>query len=89
MKKKFNLSGVSVATWTRTALLVLAVINQLLTSTGHSVLPFSEDEVENLVSAVFTAVTAFVCWWENNSFTDKAQEADKLCHANKKEETVG
>lgn len=83
MTKKLNLKGVSVATWTRTALLVLAVVNQILTAAGYEVLPFSEEEVTNLVSAIFTGVTAFVCWWENNSFTDKAQEADKVCKGEK------
>lgn len=78
--KKLNLKGVSKATWIRTALLIFSVVNMLLTRAGYSVLPFTEAELEQFVSDAFVATMAFINWWENNSFTDKAQEADKVCH---------
>ena len=78
MSKKLNLKGVSVSTWTRTALLIFSVVNMLLVRSGHSVLPFSEAELEQFISDSFVVIMSFINWWENNSFTDKAQEADKV-----------
>lgn len=57
----------------RTIVLVIALINQILTSTGHAVIPVNEEEI----SIVITAIAAIWAWWKNNSFTKNAQEADK------------
>lgn len=61
----------------RTIILALALINQILSSTGHSVIPIADDDIEQLVSLVFTVVTAIVAWWKNNSFTIEAVMADE------------
>ena len=66
------------ATVARTALLLLALINQALVYTGHSVLPFDEEQVEEGISLLFTAATAIVAWGKNNSFTKRAIEADEF-----------
>lgn len=72
MKKK-----PSTATIVRTAVLVLALINQALTIAGKSVLPITDEELSETISFVITTVTALVAWWKNNSFTQKAIEADE------------
>ena len=61
----------------RTIVLFVAVINHFLTLSGHSVLPFDEDSVNEIVSTVFRAVVSIWTWWKNNSFTPAAKEADK------------
>jgi SPP1 family holin len=61
----------------RTVLLVVALANQVLVSTGHSVLPFDDATVTNIITLGFTVVTGALAWWKNNSFTKKAIEADK------------
>ena len=61
----------------RTIVLFVAVINHFLTLSGHSVLPFDEDSVNEIVSTVFMAVASIWTWWKNNSFTPAAKEADK------------
>lgn len=61
----------------RTVLLVVALVNQVLTLTGHSVLPVSDEQLTELISTMFTVVTALVAWWKNNSFTSKAIAADE------------
>ena len=61
----------------RTIVLFVAVINHFLTLSGHSVLPFDEDSVNEIVSTVFVAVVSIWTWWKNNSFTPAAKEADK------------
>lgn len=68
---------ISAATWARTAALVLALVNQVLSATGRSVLPIESAELEQLVSTGATVITALVGWWYNNSFTNAAIEADK------------
>lgn len=67
----------------RTIVLVLALINQVLTSTGHSVIPISNDQVQEIVSLVFTIISALVAWWKNNSFTAPAKQADEWMHTMK------
>lgn len=61
----------------RTVLLVVALVNQVLTLTGHSVLPVSDEQLTELISTIFTVVTALIAWWKNNSFTQKAIAADE------------
>lgn len=72
MKKK-----PTAATIIRTAVLVLALINQALTLAGKSVLPITDEELAQIISFAITTVTALVTWWKNNSFTQKAIEADE------------
>lgn len=62
----------------RTIVLIVALINNILTMTGFNPLPFSDDEVYMAVTAVFTVGATLWAWWENNSFTQKAIEADKI-----------
>ena len=70
----------------RTIILIIALINQVLTATGHSVIPIDDATVTGLISTIFTVVTAMIAWWKNNSFTSAAIHADKIMHAIKSEE---
>ena len=65
----------------RTIVLALALINQLLINTGKTPIPIMEDDVYQLVSIIFTTVTAVIAWWYNNSFTKHAIRADKYLDA--------
>ena len=71
------LKNVSKETWIRTAVLVVALVNQGLQMAGKQVLPYSSEEVADGLSFGFTAAAALVAWWKNNSFTERAQQADK------------
>ena len=64
---------ISPSTIARTATLALALTNQILSTTGHAVLPI---ESAQLVSTGLTVAAALVSWWKNNSFTPEAIEAD-------------
>ena len=68
---------ISAGTVARTACLLLALTNQVLSACGKPVLPIESQTVEQLVTAGITTVTALVAWWKNNSFTTAALEADK------------
>ena len=67
---------ISAGTIARTACLLLALTNQILSACGKPVLPIESSTVEQLVTAGITTVAALVAWWQNNSFTAAAVAAD-------------
>ena len=67
---------VSAATLARTAVLALALINQILSAAGKPVLPIESAQLEQLISSGLTVAAALASWWNNNSFTPEAIEAD-------------
>ena len=71
-----NIHKISTATIARTACLLLALTNQVLSALGKPVLPIESQTVEQLVTAGITTVAALVAWWKNNSFTPAALQAD-------------
>lgn len=73
----YNAPTVTAGTIARTACLLLALTNQVLSALGKPVLPIESATVEQLVTAGITTATALVAWWKNNSFTPAALEADK------------
>lgn len=64
------------ATIIRTALLILALGNQVLTVMGYSPLPIDEAVLENLISTTFVVVMAVISWWKNTAVTKEAKIAD-------------
>lgn len=75
--KTYNAPTISAGTIARTACLLLALTNQILSACGKPVLPIESATVEQLVTAGITTVAALIAWWKNNSFTVAALEADK------------
>lgn len=74
---------ISAGTIARTIILVLALVNQILTAMGHSVINISDESINTLISTGFTIVTAIVAWWKNNSFTQSALKADEVMREGK------
>ena len=68
---------ISAGTIARTACLLLALTNQVLSALGRPMLPIESQTVEQLITAGITTVAALVAWWRNNSFTAAAIQADK------------
>ena len=62
----------------RTIVLAVALINQILTSTGHSVIPVSDEQITELITLGITVGASLWAWWKNNSFTQKALKADAV-----------
>ncbi|MDY5231552.1 MAG: phage holin [Eubacteriales bacterium] len=77
---KLNITSGTIA---RTIILVLALLNQILTAMGHSVINISDESINTLISTGFTIVTAIVAWWKNNSFTQSALKADEVMREGK------
>ena len=69
---------VSEGTIIRTAVLVLALINQLLTIADKNPLPFSDAQLQDGISYLFTVCAAIAAWWKNNSFTQPALKGDEV-----------
>ena len=61
----------------RTAVLVFALVNQVLTISGYNPLPFTDEDFGQAVSMVLTAGASLWAWWKNNSFTQAAITADE------------
>lgn len=74
---------ISAGTIARTIILVLALLNQILTAMGHSVINISDESINTLISTGFTIVTAIIAWWKNNSFTQSALKADEVMREGK------
>lgn len=66
------------ATIARTAVLALALTNQILSVAGLSPLPIDSATLEPWVTAGLTTAAAIWAWWNNNSFTPEAIRADEL-----------
>ena len=70
------MNKIKVSTLTRTAVLILALTNQILSATGHSPIPVDDAQLEQLIPTGMTVAAAIWAWWENNSFTKDAIAAD-------------
>ena len=68
---------VKTGTIIRTIVLAIVLVNNILTMNGLNPLPFSEDELYEIVSGIATIAASLWAWWENNSFTKAAIKADE------------
>ena len=64
----------------RTVLLIAGLINLALTIFGRNPLPFSDQQIADFVSLLWTVSAALWAWWKNNSFTNEAIQADTYMH---------
>lgn len=71
-------TNITAGTIARTICLALALTNQVLSATGHAVLPIEDAQVETLVTTGLTVAASVAAWWKNNSFTPKAIQADNF-----------
>ena len=81
----YNAPTISAGTIARTACLLLALTNQVLSALGKPVLPIESATVEQLVTTGLTVAAALAGWWKNNSFTPEAIEADGYLEKLRKE----
>lgn len=72
----YNAPTISAGTIARTACLLLALTNQVLTACGRPILPIESETLNQLVTSGLTVAAALVSWWKNNSFTREALAAD-------------
>ena len=72
-----NKNKIKLETIIRTAVLVIALINQILAICGKDTLPLYESDIVLIITLVATIASSLWAWWKNNSFTQNAIEADK------------
>ena len=65
----------------RTIVLALALISQCLAIMGKGTVQIAENDIYQVVSLIWTIVSAIIAWWYNNSFTKHARRADELLEA--------
>lgn len=72
------MNKINTGTIVRTICLGLALINQVLVMSGHSVIPIEDASIEMLVTNIATIAAALIAWWKNNSYTQAAIAGDKI-----------
>ncbi|UAL49252.1 phage holin [Sutcliffiella horikoshii] len=77
MSEQKQIRPVSKGAWFRIVFLAFALVNQLLVVYGKSPLPFTEAQLEQLFSLIWTAVAALVAWWKDNDWSEKARSRVK------------
>lgn len=69
---------ISAGTISRTIILALALINQVLVAMGVQAIPIADEDINAIVSTLWTVAAAVTAWWKNNSFTKAALAGDAL-----------
>ena len=67
---------IETGTIVRTALLGLALTNQILSATGNPILPREDAQLETLITTSMTVGASLWSWWKNNAFTPEARQAE-------------
>lgn len=78
--QNLNLEGVTAETWTRLIMAIIVAINQGLAIFGREKLPFTENEIYQVISFILSCWTLWRNHWKNNSYTQPAQDGDKVMH---------
>lgn len=60
-----------------TAVLALALVNQVLSACGKPVIPIEDSQLETVVTTALTVGASVWGWWNNNSVTQNAIKADQ------------
>lgn len=68
----------------RTIVLFVALLNQSLVLAGFSPLPFTDEQIKNGLTIVFTIVASLWTWWKDNDITRKARERKQFLKDNNK-----
>lgn len=69
---------ISKGTIVRTILLLIAIVNIGLQHFGIDVIKVEEESIASLLEYIIQIAIIVVGFWKNNSYTDKALEADKF-----------
>lgn len=85
---KFDIKNVSSGTITRTIILLIALVNQILAYFGISPLQIADEDIGTIVTILFTVGASVAAWWKNNSFTKVAIQADELKRNLKTKNTI-
>ena len=71
---------ISKGTLIRTIMVAIVVINLALKQFGIDVINVSENDVSSFIEMVVSVATIVLAWWKNNSFSERAIQADNWLH---------
>lgn len=74
---------ITAGTIARTIVLLLALVNQCLSMAGIQVIPIADEDINTLVTTLWTVAASLAAWWKNNSFTRAALAGDALMRQEK------
>ena len=86
--KKWNLKGINAETITGVLVLLLALINSVLRMCGIDTLPFTNEEIGNVVSGVFVIGASLYNTYKNRNISTASQIAQQITDAIKRGELV-
>lgn len=70
--------NISKGTIVRTISLVIVMINIVLKKFGIDLINVSENEILTAVEMIIEIAVIIVAWWKNNSYSQKAIQADEF-----------
>ena len=73
-----NLKEVKADTWARLIFSVVSLVNIVLGLFGYTELDIDENTMYTIISITALITSTIRGFWKNNSFTEKAQQADKV-----------
>ena len=76
--KKINLKGMTAEAVTGVFILAIALINAILQIFGIHTLPINNEEVSELISALFLTISAFYNVYKNRNITVASQKAQEI-----------
>ena len=79
---------ISKGTIVRTIMLVILIINLILKQLGYELINVSESQVLSVVEMLIEIAVIVVSFWKNNSYTEKAIEADEFLQDLRKEKYI-
>lgn len=79
--KKINLKGMTAEAVTGVFILAIALINAILQIFGIHILPINNEEVSELISALFLTISAFYNVYKNRNITVASQKAQEITNA--------
>lgn len=69
---------ITTSTIARTIIFFITLINGIFAMCGWEIIPVSNEQIYDLVSAVALLGGGIWAWWKNNSFTKPAIQADNI-----------
>lgn len=78
---KINWQGVASEAVTWVLILIVALVNAVLQMFGIRMLPIRDEEIADIVSAVFLIVSTVWNVWKNRNITTVAQKTQKIADA--------
>lgn len=78
---KINLKGITVEAVTGVMILLVALTNAVLQMFGIDTIPFDDENISAIISAIFLIITALWNTWKNRNITTVSQEVQQIADA--------